>query len=323
MMTNRHGATSTLLLDGRVLITGGVTSSTTVSNEGLNTAELYDPVTGAFALTGSMKVARNRHSASLLSDGKVLVAGGSADDSAELYDPATGTFAQTGQMLDSVSWQTATTLIDGRVLLAGGQNNHGYVAKAEIYDPTTGTFVRTGPMYAAREDAAATLLQDGRVLITGGDQGQECGECGDPGVYLNSAEIYSPKSGKFTRTGSLAQKRDDATAILLRDGQVLVTGGYNSKDGSLTTAELYNPSTAKWTKTGSMVVRRSGSAAALLADGRVLISGGTADDPAAELYIPTTGKFAAAGSVVGYDIEVRLQDGRVLLPGIPSELYWP
>ena len=133
------------------------------------------------------------HAATMLSDGRILVAGGwktavgktdgtSALASAELYDPASGTFTPTGDMTVPRAFPTATLLPDGRVLIAGGWNGSNAVASAEIYDPASGTFTPTGDLTAAREGNTATLLSDGRVLITGGRDGS--------GGVLVSAELY-------------------------------------------------------------------------------------------------------------------------------------
>ena len=144
-MTTAGGVTATRLLDGRVLITGGGDGSR---------AEVYDPTTGTFKPTGSLKTPRWQQTATLLPDGRVLVAGG-ADlnagecctplTSAELYDPMTGTFSLTGSLTTARRGQTATLLADGRVLVAGGLGQQEVLASAEIYDAATGTFGPTGP----------------------------------------------------------------------------------------------------------------------------------------------------------------------------------
>ena len=281
------GATATLLPDGRVLIAGGGDNS--ADQNPLAYAELYDPATGRFSPTGSMARPRSGQTATLLQDGRVLVAGGVGSSGAdlayaELYDPATGRFSPTGSMARPRSGQTATLLVDGRVLIVGGTENLGVqkakaaLASAELYDTKTGTFVATGSMLTGRfMGQTATLLKDGDILVAGGNA-DYLGE-----QSLASAELYDPKTGTFHKTGSMAEARDGHTATLLQDGRVLIAGGDD------TTAELYDPQAGVFGPTGSMVVVRAYHSATVLADGRVLIVGG-ASDPAdgatAEVYQP-------------------------------------
>lgn len=198
------------------------------------------PSSGTFTLTGSMATARAKNTATLLRDGRVLIAGGAKGSgdlaSAELYDPASGTFSRTGSMAAARDDQTATLLTDGRVLIAGGNNGSGDLASAELYDPTSRTFSPTGSMDTVRELDTATLLPDGRVLIAGG------AAIANGGAYetLTSAELYDPSTGRFGLTGSLTTPRWTATATLLPDGRVLIAGGGNDSI-VVASADLYQP----------------------------------------------------------------------------------
>jgi hypothetical protein len=269
MVEGQPGATATLLRDGRVLITGGTDG--TLDENPVASAELYDPKTGTFSLTGSMTTARSGQTATLLSDGHVLIAGedrsSTAIPSAELYDPGTGTFSPTGSPVKLRGGSTATLLSNGRVLIAGGTGSGAYsdtaAASAELYDPTTGKFALTGSMTTSRWSGhTATRLPDGRVLVVAGN-GSNVQE-----VPLASAELYDPKTGKFSATGSMHVARDAHSTILLHYGRVLVV------EGALGVAELYDPATGQFTRTGSDMPFRGGQSATLLVDGRVLIAGG-------------------------------------------------
>ena len=123
---------------------------------------------GRWKATGDLTTARAEHTATLLPDGKVLVAGGDDLGSAELYDPATGMWTATGSMATARVFHTATLLSDGRVLVAGGYGENGYLASAELYDPATGVWTATGSMATTRQWHTATLLPNGQVLVAGG-----------------------------------------------------------------------------------------------------------------------------------------------------------
>jgi len=173
MSAQKAQFTATVLRDGRVLVAGG-TNEDQGGGGAFSSAELYNPMTGKWAKTGSMKAPRYRATATLLSSGKVLIAGGDddeADDSpvvtAELYDPATGRFTKTGSMSVARDWATATLLRDGRVLVAGGGTEDADTRTAEIYNPSTGRFTVTGSMSVTRILNPSILLPDGRVLIVG------------------------------------------------------------------------------------------------------------------------------------------------------------
>jgi Kelch motif/Galactose oxidase, central domain len=284
------------------------------------------PGRAQFAATGSMKSARDGHTATLLPGGSVLVAGGHATGesgsfvSAELYDPATGTFSPTGSMAQPRMGHTATTVQrDGgvRVLIVGGfdDNSQKTTVSAELYDPTSGTFAATGSLSQARFGQTATLLADGRVLIAGGQS---------RALALNSAEVYDPKTGTFTLAGPMTQSRFGQTATLLPNGQVLVAGGYNASQMWLASAELYDPATGKFSPAGNMGSPRVFHAAVALADGRVLITGGSGKPgfggslASVEIYDSSTGKFSPAGSMTNprsWHSASLLSGGRVLVAG--------
>jgi hypothetical protein len=241
MTVARSGHTATLLDDGRVLIVGGVGSG----DASTGSAELYDPATGVFAPAGALWAVDHAygHTATRLSNGNVLIAGGvtSSDfvlGNTELYDPASGTFKATGLLVRY--FHTATLLNDGRVLMAGGSGGNFVLASAEVYEPSSGSFSATGSMAQKRWLSTANLLASGRVLVAGGRLLGDCGLSDECGLPTNVTELYDPVAGTFSPASSMAYGRESHTATLLLDGRVLVTGG-KTESGSTSSAELYDP----------------------------------------------------------------------------------
>jgi hypothetical protein len=217
-----------------VLVVGGLSADGTGVQA---SAELYDPASGRWTRTASLRTSRLNHTATLLSDGTVLVAGGSNANGmlrdAELYDPIRGRWKRAAPMTIAREHATAALLDDGRVLVAAGANPSATLA-AELYDPASGTWTRTGAM-TDYHGFDAVRLQDGRVLVAGG------GSAGD---------IYSPATGTWTATGPRAFPFNGGAALaLLANGKVLSVGGERLANctpkgcGSepVASAELYTP----------------------------------------------------------------------------------
>jgi hypothetical protein len=285
--------TATLLPNGKVLVVGGDTSPAPPDFGRGNTAELYDPATEAWTLTGSMATTRSWHAATLLQDGRVLVVGGFNSENvktAELYDPATGMWMPTGDLNVARYGHTATLLSDGSVLIAKGSNDGDLastLSSAELYDPTSGTWnLIDDPTRYASVFHTATLLSNGKVLFTGGYPGNE-GQ-GNP-TTLTLSEFFDPVSGTWEIVGNLNQARDGHTATLLPDGEILITGGFNWNvrrfaDG----AELYDTATGTSRTAANFASARYGHTATLLPDGAVLVAGGngpTGTLGSAEVYV--------------------------------------
>jgi N-acetylneuraminic acid mutarotase len=260
-----------------------------------------------------MSVARRQHTATLLWDGNVLIAGGrdssGALATAEVFDPATGSFATTGSLNVARYGHTAVLLSNGKVLVAGGRDASGALASAELYDPAVGTWSVTGGLVAPRADHTATLLPNGTVLVTGGDAGGA----------LGTAEVYDPAVGQQTwsATGSLTTPRSRHTATLLQNGKVLVVGGSNA-DTPVATAEIYDASTG-WSSGGTLTTARDRHTATLLPDGKVFVAGGYGTTPlaSAEIYNPSSGWSSAATMPRARDsaAAVLLSTGKVLIVG--------
>lgn len=324
---------------------GALASSLTLpasaSAAGAATAGLGPPNT--WVATGQMGVARAGGTATLLHSGQILIAGGGTVN-AELYNPTARAFSPTGSMLVAVTNATATLLPSGKVLVAGGLQGAHQVASAELYDPATGAWSATGSMTVARSGHTATLLPNGQVLVAGGGCNGTGYGC-DSGSYeasLNSAELFNPATGTWTRTSSMQYGREYFTATLLRTGKVLVAGGFNNCDDSfcsdVKTAELYDPATGTWAPTGPMHFAREQHSATLLADGDVLVAGGLNEGgfccglsrfSSAELYDPSTGVWRPAASMAtshAGGTATLLNNGWVLVAGggtSVAEIYEP
>jgi hypothetical protein len=341
MKFGRHAETATLLPNGEVLVAGGGGGRDLVAAA---SAELYDPLTGRWTETGSMQTPRGLgHTATLLPDGRVLVAGGNLAEveitsghppqrSAELYDPATGRWTETGSMALARSYHSATLLFDGKVLVVGGYRDS---KSAELYDPIEGTWTATGSMVAARAVPSAALLPDGTVLVVGASDSDV------PGTQ--SAELYDPRVGTWTPASSFAGVGGCRIARSLSDGDVLVVCA--EANGAQTSAVVYHSATGAWATTASppktCCVGEAGPGGSItrLPDGRVLWKDLV---DAGLLYDPATGSWASAGGPTypadpswglpytvtdegsGYkaDTLTLLPDGRVLMTTLGAGLLY-
>lgn len=303
---------------------------------------------GIFKATGRMKSARSYHTATLLPNGKVLIAGGltrTATDvqelaTAELYDPVRETFTVTGSMSTARSGHSATLLRSGNVLIVGNDQN------PDLYVPTTGTFITTGKRNFG--SGLATHLSDGKVLLTQSSKAELYDP--DTGTFLLlqnmatghtaatllaggkvlmsggfgqiGAELYDPATFMFSNTGNLITRRSDQSASLLRNGKVLIAGGQIPGGPVIASAELYDPAMGTFIPTNNMIVARQNHLATVLANGMVLITGGdglgTLQLASAELYDPSKGTFVENGSMIegrtGHTA-ILLLNGKVLVTG--------
>ncbi|WP_437678242.1 kelch repeat-containing protein [Sorangium sp. So ce131] len=255
-----------------------------------------------------MNQARENHTATLLLDGRVLVAGGRGTSgvlaSAELFLPATGTWVLTSPMSAARAEHTATLLRSGEVLVVGG-------ATAELYRPATNTWSPAAPPTVGRTRHTATLLEDGTVFVTGGRVG---------GASAASAERYDPVSNSWTSRAPMARARNDHAAVRLLDGRVLVVGGGGD-------SEVYDPAADAWSAPALMAVSHDRNTATLMPNGKVLVVGGVQVTDVlggmrtspAEVYDPETDGWTAPGlsffgGIVGHTATL-LPDGKVLLAG--------
>ena len=317
----RFGHSATLLPDGRVWVVGGFINF----QQGLAQSggtEFYDPATGIWSRGPSLPTGRYGHTATLLSDGKVLINGGVGDSSrpgtmssnynhhSYVVDVNDFIFDGANNYTDlNYGANSTATLIGGlysRVVIVGGEFEAPSSAPFDLawsglmythVSPfSSGYSLASTELYASygilplRTLHAAAALPGSRALIVGGLQT----------VPLATAEICD-YIGEWTFTGSLITARHSHTATALKDGKVLVTGGVGTA-GSLASAELYDPATGVWTATAPLAAARSSHTATLLWDGRVLVTGGAnaAGDAirSAAIYDPATGAWTGVGSLV-------------------------
>jgi N-acetylneuraminic acid mutarotase len=286
MNTARFDATATLLPNGKVLIAGGVTGPGPAFTTVLASVELYDSGTNSFAPAASlpsMNQARMDAAATLLGNGKVLIAGGETVEggfqiplnSVELYDPATNSFApldSTPTMNLGRSDALAALLLNSKVLVVGSQSR-----SVELYDPMTNSFASaasTPMMGDTHVQGTATLLSTGEVLLAGGSAGGP--------IVLASTDLYDPTTNSFaTSTPSMNVARSLAAATLLPNDKVLIAGGVGIGDKffnpTLNSVELYDPAANSFAPFGSlpgMNTARVSATATPLNNGKVLVAGG-------------------------------------------------
>jgi uncharacterized repeat protein (TIGR03803 family) len=296
MSTARGRHTATLLPGGKVLVAGG--DDLPLSPTAFASAELYDPVSGTWAATGTMNSGRSRFASIMLPNGKVLAAGGVQDathviSDVELYDPGTEMWTPGASMNTARASYTATLLANGKVLVTGGFGaDFQAVAGVELYDPATGVWANTGSMIVRRFDHAAALLPDGRVLVTGGQD--------ETGIPICNSEVYDPVTESWSVTGALNEGRAGFTATVLPDGRVVTVGG-EGLGGTLSGTEVYDSKAMTWTATGSLSDARASSTSSLLPDGKVLVTGGADLGfevlATSEVYDPETAVWSLTGDM--------------------------
>jgi hypothetical protein len=342
MSDRRAYHSETLLANGKVLLAGGmkVLLSYTIAA----TADLYDPVSGLLNPTASLGTARWGHTATLLNNGKVLIAGGfinktDGTSAAELYDPTAGTFTPTlGPLHFARGGHTATLLPGGEVLIVGGYSGKTddlshYPATCEIYSPVSNSFRDSGSLNAVRgahratpifgvsfpvaaESAERATVVENRVLISAGYSAN--------GI-LKSLEWYFVASDSFsTASVSLVNGRALHTAVLLPNNKVLFAGGGTSSNlppTATATAELYDVATNTIASSGPLTTARAAQTATLVG-GRVLVFGGLAGYTvfkSVESYDPNTGAFTTPATSMaterGFHSGTLLGNGKILLAG--------
>jgi N-acetylneuraminic acid mutarotase len=247
MSSPRTQGTITLLADGRVLVAGGG-SVGAPSFAATSSAELYDPATNTWTVAASMSMPRTLHTATLLHDGEVLVAGGATrytggqgtvTSSAEIYDPKADAWHAAASMSVARYIHSATRLGNGHVLVVGGwaftTSFDASLETAEVYDPASNGWTPTGSMAAGRARFSLVSLNDGRLLAAGG--------VGPTYHMLATAELWDPGTGHWQATGSLGAAVMWPALAVLQDGRTLIAGGALDPRAARTTSvcAIYSP----------------------------------------------------------------------------------
>jgi N-acetylneuraminic acid mutarotase len=291
LLTARRLHSVTLLDDGKVLVVGGTgVTSTQFPPPGLAAAEVYDPVAGTWATTGNLHTGRWGHSATLLPDGSVLVAGGSAVRSsqsltalrtAERWDPESGDWTEVDPMTDARSGHTAVLLPGGKVLVAGGsvptgRNTDAALAYCELFDPED-TWSPTGSMTVPRARHQATLAGT-TVLATGGTAPGPGGDGTFDPFARATAEVYQQATGTWTATEAMPAGRELHRAVAVSANTILVVGGTDGvRDAAgFASALLYDVTAGTWDTATGLEDGRWSFAATALTGHKVLVTGGVA-----------------------------------------------
>jgi N-acetylneuraminic acid mutarotase len=270
LKTKRYLHTMTLLQNGKVLITGGAYASGNRFYH-LRSCELYDPVTSRWTVINQMNYARAGHTATLLSNGKVLVTGGLYFDgsndiylrSCELYDPVADQWVLTDSMSVRRKDHTATLLPNGNVLVVGGHYAitypyDTYLMSCELFNANTESWTVTDSLSTPLAGQRSVILSNGNILVAGGY------------YAIHISELFNPVSMTWSTTGSLRVGRNDHSVTLLPNGNVLAVGDQTKNNR----CELYNPTERTWVLTDSLRYDVFDHSSILLNNNKVLVSGG-------------------------------------------------
>jgi hypothetical protein len=322
----RH--TATLMPTGTARFIGGrqcAPGSRDVDCDSLSAVSLllnYSESPSAWLTSGPLQSGvRGNHTATLLPDGQILIAGGSNGPNvlatAERFNPATETFTRVGDMYHARDLHTASLLTNGRVLVAGGFSTSalstGATNTSEIYYPETRRWLEAGTMVSSRSNHTAVVLPDGNVMLIGGFAN---------GVYLNTTEVYYSTSGKWLPSASMPVARAQHSATLLKDGRIMVVGGLNA-GGILGSTLFFNAtgdgsgaSDGIWTAGPALAGGQHSHShtATLLPDGRLMVAGGNDEFGETSTSQIFTNEVAGTWSSYGNLVVPRLSHAAHLLP---------
>ena len=325
------GHTATALDDGRVLLAGGGGSTGIVSVPG-DRLYLFDPQTQKFSTSqATLQSVRAGHTATLLSDGRVLLVGGSNDLSeplatVDIYDPVTDTVSVGAPMPGARVAHTATLLADGRVFVAGGANGFnladplaglGNILESTlVYNPTANSWSNGPNLPDPRVGHAASRLNDGRVLLTGGLVVTNVIFIGPVPSITSDARYYNPSTNSLSNAPDFGGARALHAQTTLSDGRVLVAGGATIDILTLgvtvfNSTRVFNA--GGWSNAGNLTNPRVYAQAVELAGGAVAVVGGLANvDTASGSGAPATAIDVSSGAFSAFDGSVSLLLDRVI-----------
>lgn len=299
---NAFGAT--LLTDGRMLLVGGFIAYPPYDD--LDSTEILAPRIGRWAPAASLNAARSAHTATVLADGRVLVAGGygaAGRRSVEIYDPSTNVWTPTMPLLEARAGHTAVLLPSGEVLVAGGVGLSQATATAEIFHPGTQQWRPAGTLSEARTALASILLPNGNVLLCGGNS--------------RAADLFVSSTGTFAPLPQMTTVRTAPALGLLPDGRVLIASGEANGPGLPDTSEIFDPATGQFTAAAPLNDRHSLPWGSVQSSGKLVVSGGSTPVTSTEVYDPATGVWTVVSRESGSAdaFLTALSDGRLLSTG--------
>lgn len=334
----QQGPKRSLLLIGGALAVTALLVGVLVINQTSSPDQVDTPAAapvGSWSPGPNLTAIRGTATAVVLDDGAVLVAGGGvgalAIAAAEVLQPGKDAWEQVGPLSEARRGHQAVLLDDGRVLATGGLSGGAPLASAEVYDPAARAWSPVAPMTVPRLGHSLTVLNNGQVLAAGGST-LEAAESAGGGQTIRSAasaELFDPKTGAWTPTGSMVTARFEHTATRLGDGRVVMAGGLGpvgegGEVGPLASTEIYDFAASAFVGSTDLSGPRANHAAVLLGDGAVLVTGGAGGDAgdislaSAEVFDARAGSWNSVAPMGGTrtgHTATRLDDGRVLVVG--------
>jgi len=319
--------TATRIANGQVLVTGGQDVYASTSEWTTSAAQLFDPTTNSWSATSSLPntESRSRHTAGLLANGDVIVAGGkqiisdpnyveTSRATAAKYVPDTGLWTSVASMSVARAAHSASILSDGSFLVAGGETLDtanavdDVLATAERYDPSANAWTSSS-LAVSRVEHTSELLASGKVIILGGWDHQSASKI--------ATEIYDPSSNSWSAGPDMSVGRSRHVSARLADGKVIVTGGWQGAPfeySPLASVEIYDPSSGSigaWTTRHGMTEGRVRHAGAALFNGKFLVVGGLAGEdahfsPSAEVYDPAANAWTTLASMTYHKVDATL-----------------